>query len=117
MTHPELIYKVSSGEIFAQSAAAGHFVGMPVDLADGYLHFSTATQLGETLRRYFAGQAGLALFSVAAVPLGDALKWEVSRGGDLFPHLYDPLPMSAIIEKATISVAADGTVTLPGWVR
>lgn len=117
MTHPELIYKVSSAEIFAQSETAGHFVGMPVDLADGYLHFSTAPQLGETLRRYFAGQAGLALFSVAAAPLGDALKWEVSRGGDLFPHLYGALPMSAIIDKAEIAVTADGAVTLPDWVR
>lgn len=117
MPHPERIYKVSSGEVFDRSLAEGQFIGMPVDLADGYLHFSTAAQLGETLRRYFAGQSALALFAVAAPPLGDALKWEVSRGGDLFPHLYAPLEMSAVLERATIAVAEDGSVTLPDWVR
>lgn len=117
MADPDLIYKVSTGDVFAASEAAGTFLGMPVDAADGYLHFSTAAQLGETLRRYFAGQSGLALFSVAVSPLGEALKWEVSRGGDLFPHLYAPLSMSAVRDKAVIAVATDGSVTLPDWVR
>ena len=111
------IYKVCTGEIYEASLASGRFLGMPVDHKDGYLHFSTAAQLRETLRLYFAGQSDLALFSVATEPLGEALKWEPSRGGDLFPHLFADLPMTAIADHARIAVAADGTVDLPDWVR
>lgn len=111
------IYKVCTGEVYDASLAAGRFLGMPVDHKDGYLHFSTAAQLRETLRLYFAGQSDLALFSVATAPLGEALKWEPSRGGDLFPHLFADLPMTAIADQARIAVAADGTVDLPDWVR
>ena len=110
------IYKVCSAAIYAESVAAGRFVGMPIDVADGYLHFSTAAQLRETLRLYFAGQDGLALFAVAAAPLGGTLKWEASRGGHLFPHVYGGLPMSRVEAHAVIAVAADGTVALPDWV-
>lgn len=110
------IYKVCSREVFAESLQVGRFVGMPVDLADGYLHFSTAGQLRETLRRYFAGQGGLVLFGVAVAPLGNALKWEASRGGDLFPHLYGELAMRDIGQQAVISVAVDGDADLPDWV-
>lgn len=111
------IYKVCSGEVYDASVAAGRFLGMPVDHADGYLHFSTATQLRDTLRLYFAGQSGLALFSVPTAPLGDDLKWEPSRGGELFPHLFADLPMTAIEAHALIDVSADGSVDLPDWVR
>lgn len=111
------IYKVCSGEVYDASLAAGRFLGMPVDHKDGYLHFSTAAQLRETLRLYFAGEADLALFSVATDPLGTDLKWEPSRGGDLFPHLFAELPMTSVAENARITVAADGTVDLPDWVR
>jgi uncharacterized protein (DUF952 family) len=90
---------------------------MPVDHADGYVHFSTAEQLRETLRRHFAGQAGLVLFAVEAEPLGAALRWEPSRGGALFPHLYGELEMAALTERATISVGTDGEADLPEWVR
>lgn len=110
------IYKVCSGEVFSASVAAGQFVGMPIDLTDGYLHFSTAAQLRETLRLYFAGQSGLALFAVATAPLGAALRWEASRGGDLFPHLYAALPMDQVLHHAVIAVAANGSVELPDWV-
>ena len=110
------IYKVCSGEVYDASLAAGHFLGMPVDHKDGYLHFSTAAQLRDTLRLYFAGETDLALFSVQSAPLGDNLKWEPSRGGDLFPHLFAELPMTAIVDYQRIDVAADGTVDLPGWV-
>ncbi len=116
-SHIETIYKVCSREVFAASVAAGRFLGAPIDLADGYLHFSTAAQLRETLRLYFAGEADLALFAVAAAPLGATLRWEASRGGELFPHLYAELPMAEIGETATSAVAADGAVELPGWVR
>lgn len=117
MPTPDFVYKVVSRAVFYASDPAGAFVGMPIDLEDGYVHFSTATQLGETLRLHFAGQGDLVVFSVRTGDLGAALRWEPSRGGQLFPHLYGELPMSAIVKSATVSVAADGGVTLPEWVR
>ena len=117
MRNPEFIYKVTSREVFDASLAAGRFVGMPVDHADGYLHFSTAAQLRETLRLYFAGQSDLVLFALKALDFGAELRWEPSRGGALFPHLFGDLPMSAMTESTTISVAADGNVQLPDWVK
>jgi len=117
MAHPEFIYKVADGAVYEASLAAGSFVGQPVDLADGYIHFSTAAQLPETIRRYFAGADNQVLFQVAAAPLGPALKWEPSRGGELFPHLYGPLPMSEVREALRLDVPDDGLVALPGWVR
>ena len=117
MRNPEFIYKITSREAFDASLTAGRFVGMPVDHADGYLHFSTAAQLRETLRLYFAGQADLVLFALKASDFGGELRWEPSRGGALFPHLFGNLPMSAVTDSATISVAADGSVQLPDWVK
>jgi uncharacterized protein (DUF952 family) len=113
----DFIYKVASREIYDASLAAGSFVGQPIDLNDGYIHFSTAPQLGETIRLYFAGLAGQVLFQVPTAPLGDALKWEASRGGDLFPHLYAMLPMSAVSNMTPLDVPADGRVALPDWVK
>lgn len=111
------IFKVTSREVFEQSREAGSFIGMPIDRADGYVHFSTASQLAETLRLHFAGENDLVLFAVDPGPLGDALKWEASRGGALFPHLYGALPMTAVGEASPIAVEADGSVELPEWAR
>jgi uncharacterized protein (DUF952 family) len=115
--NPDFIYKVAAGEVYDASVAAGHFLGQPVDHADGYIHFSTAAQLSETIRLYFAGLAGQVLFQVAALPLGAALRWEPSRNGALFPHLYGELPMSAVLNLARIDVPADGRLQLPDWVK
>jgi len=112
----EFIYKVASREIYEASLAAGSFVGQPIDLKDGYIHFSSAAQLAETIRLYFAGLADQVLFQVPAAPLGEALKWEASRGGDLFPHLFAPLSMSSVSNMTLLDVPADGIVSLPGWV-
>lgn len=117
MPVPELVYKIATEELAAEAARTGVLAGMPVDREDGYIHFSTAAQLPETLARHFRGRGGLALLAVRAAALGEALRWEPSRGGQLFPHLYGPLPMSAVAHRATIEVAADGACTLPGWVR
>lgn len=117
MATTEFIYKVASREIYEASLAAGSFVGQPIDLKDGYIHFSSAAQLGETIRLYFAGLADQVLFQVPAAPLGDALKWEASRGGDLFPHLFATLPMASVSNMAGLDVPPDGIVTLPGWVK
>jgi len=90
------IYKIASRDLWAQAEKAGTFTGAPVDIADGYIHFSTHEQVRETAAKHFAGQTDLLLISVDADVLGDALTYEVSRGGALFPHLYAALPLSAV---------------------
>ncbi len=84
----QLIYKIVPEELWRQSEANGVFEGAPVDLADGYIHFSTAVQVRETAGKHFKGQNGLLLAAFETQAFGDKLKWEPSRGGDLFPHLY-----------------------------
>ncbi|HQT40211.1 MAG TPA: DUF952 domain-containing protein [Acidocella sp.] len=91
-----LAYKVLTAGQWAD-LQAGVFAGAPVDVADGYVHLSTAEQLGETLAKHFAGQTGLVVAAVDLDRLGDAVKWEVSRGGALFPHLYGRLTMAAVV--------------------
>ena len=117
MQTPQFIYKVASRAVFEASFAAGRFTGMPIDLSDGYIHFSTALQLAETLRLHFAGQGDLMLFAIRCADHAAGLRWEPSRGGALFPHLYRELPMSAMVQSAPLAVAADGAVALPDWVR
>ncbi len=85
------IYKIFQGSEWADLDANGQTLGAPIDLADGYIHFSTAAQAAETAAKYFAGVDGLMLVAFETDQLGDAIKWEPSRGGDLFPHLYRPL--------------------------
>ena len=92
---PETIYKILDAAEWDEARARGRYDGSEVDRRDGYIHFSTAAQVEETARRHFAGRDGLVLVAVVADALGPALKWEPSRGGDLFPHLYGPLPVSA----------------------
>jgi uncharacterized protein (DUF952 family) len=94
-------FKILTADQWQQFEAEGVFLGAAVDLADGYIHLSTADQLEETLAKHFAGQADLIIAEIDLSGFGDALKWEVARGGALFPHLYAPLPMSAV--KGTIT--------------
>ncbi len=91
------IYKVVTTAQWREAETTGAFAGAPVDLADGYIHFSTAEQLEGTLAKHFAGQTNLLLIIVEAAAFGDALKWEPSRGGQLFPHLYAPLPVTSAL--------------------
>ena len=114
---PEFIYKVASREVFDASREAGRFLGQPVDHADGFIHFSTAEQLGETIRLYFAGLGDQVLFQVAAAPLGAALRWEPSRNGALFPHLYGELDMETVLNTAFVDVPEDGRLQMPDWVK
>ena len=90
-------YKVLTAEQFDQFKADGVFKGAPVDLADGYIHMSTREQAADTVAKHFAGQDRLVMLMIDLAPFGDAVKWEVSRGGQLFPHLYDVLPLSAVV--------------------
>ena len=102
------IYKVMDQTAWNAFQAAGSFTGAPVDVADGFIHFSAAHQVQGTLDKHFAGAAGLWLIAIDAGRLGPALKWEVSRGGDLFPHLYASLSLSAVIGAAPLPMAPDG---------
>jgi uncharacterized protein (DUF952 family) len=90
------IYKIVSAAEWRAAEAAGVFQGAAIDLADGYIHFSSAAQAEETAAKHFAGKDDLLLVAIDAEKLGDALKWEVSRGGALFPHLYAPLSLDAV---------------------
>jgi uncharacterized protein (DUF952 family) len=103
-----LIYKLLDQPAWDAALAQGVFTGSAVDLADGFIHFSTATQASETARRYFSGHADLMLVAVDAERLGEALRWEPSRGGDLFPHLYGPLPTAAAVSARPLALGADG---------
>lgn len=95
-------YKILTADQWAHFQSKGAFTGAPVDLADGYIHMSTADQLGETLAKHFAGQTGLVIAMIDLTQLGDALKWEVSRGGALFPHYYGTLPIAAVVETKPV---------------
>lgn len=106
------IYKILAREEWAAAEAAGAFAGSAVDLTDGYIHFSTAAQAPETARRHFAGQAGLVVLEIEAGDLGEALVWEPSRGGDLFPHLYGPLPIDRVRAVTDAPLGADGVPNL-----
>jgi uncharacterized protein (DUF952 family) len=108
-----LVYKISPCEAWRAAEDAGVFRGAPVDVADGFIHFSAAHQVRETAARHFAGQADLVLVAVDADALGAALIWEVSRGGDRFPHLFAPLPMSAVRSVVDLPLGADGRHVFP----
>jgi uncharacterized protein (DUF952 family) len=103
-----LIYKLLDAAAWRAAEAEGSFTGSPVDLADGFIHFSTAAQARETARRYFRGASDLLLLEVDTGGLGAALKWEPSRGGDLFPHLYGPMPASAVRRIEALALDTEG---------
>lgn len=105
-----MIYKILTTDQWHSLQAAGETAGAPVDVADGFVHFSTAQQAAETAARHFAGQAGLWLLAMDADALGDALKWEPSRGGALFPHLYGPLRMADVIWSRALPLGPDGHI-------
>jgi uncharacterized protein (DUF952 family) len=97
LRHPATAYKILTADQWAQFEADGVFLGAPVDLADGYIHLSAADQLQGTLDKHFAGQSGLVIAEVDLTALGETVKWEVSRGNALFPHIYGALPMAAVL--------------------
>jgi uncharacterized protein (DUF952 family) len=107
------IYKICPEALWREAEAAGRFGGAPVDQADGFIHFSTASQAVETAAKHFAGRSGLLLVAVEAGRLGDALRYEVSRGGALFPHLYAPLPLAAVKWVKPLPLGTDGRHLFP----
>ncbi|ABD09306.1 Protein of unknown function DUF952 [Rhodopseudomonas palustris HaA2] len=102
------IYKICDASAWREAEEAGVYRGSADDGRDGFIHFSTAEQLAGTLARHFAGQTGLKLIAVDAEGLGPALRWEPSRGGELFPHLYGELHLGAVTGIRDIATFADG---------
>jgi len=110
---PTTIYKICSAELWRDAQRAGLFHGAPPDQRDGFIHFSTAAQVVETAAKHFAGAAGQVLVAVDAGLLDGALKWEPSRGGDLFPHLYGALPLAAVLWAVPLTLGAGGLHVFP----
>ena len=111
-----LIYKIFRASEWEAFAAQGSTLGAPIDLADGFIHFSTAAQVAETAARHFAGEAGLVLCAVETARFGPELKWEPSRGGALFPHLYREIDATDLIWTEPLPLGPQGHV-LPEAVR
>jgi uncharacterized protein (DUF952 family) len=110
---PTVIYKICQAQEWRDAARARVFRGAAVDRRDGFIHFSTAEQVAETAARHFAGADGLVLVAVDAEALGGALKWEPSRGGTLFPHLYGALSLDAVAWTAPLPLGSDGRHVFP----
>lgn len=108
-----LIYKICETELWAQALADGRFPGAPVDRADGYIHFSTAAQVRETAAKHFAGRTGLLLIAVDDATLGPDLRYEPSRGGDLFPHLYGEWRAADVAWVRPLPLGPDGRHVFP----
>lgn len=106
-------YKVLTADQMAVLERDQVFTGAPIDLTDGYIHLSTHAQLTETVDRHFMGQTGLWVAAVDLEALGDAVKWESSRGGQLFPHIHGDLPLSVVFAYSPLERDAAGQVKLP----
>lgn len=110
---PELIYKITTAEQWAEAEQLGKFRGAPIDIRDGYIHFSTAEQVRETARLHFSGQDNLLLVAVDPRLFGEKLKYEASRGGQLFPHLYDELTLDSVVWSRHLPLGEDGIHNFP----
>ena len=105
------IYKVCDGGSWEDAKQAGKFIGAEVDLQDGYIHFSTASQLRDTLARHFASRDGLVLLKIEISQLD--IIWETARNGDLFPHLYDHLPLTSVVAEHRLDLSPNGDHIVP----
>ena len=107
-----IAYKVLAADEWA-ALAAGSFQGAPIDKADGFIHLSTAAQLTETVDRHFSGQKDLVIAAIDLAALGQSVRWEPSRHGQLFPHVYAPLTLKVVIAWCAVERLDGGTVRLP----
>ncbi len=110
---PKLIYKILTKTQWQTAMPFEHLPSIPIDAADGFVHLSTAAQLTKTLEIYFAGQSDLKILAISSQRVSTNLRWEPSRGGELFPHLYTSLKMSDIEWQTVLSVSKDGKCQLP----
>ncbi len=111
--YPLAIYHMCTSEEWRAAEAVGAYNGSSQDAADGFIHFSTEAQVVTSAAKHRAGQTGLVLLSVDPAALGEALKWEEARGGDLFPHLYGPLPVTAVSAADDLPLGPDGRHVFP----
>ena len=111
-----LVYKICPRALWREAEEAGRFTGAPVDHADGFIHFSTAEQVAGTAARHFADVPDLLLVAVEADDLGSRLRFEPSRGGALFPHLYGELPVSAVRSVVDLPLGEDGRHVFPAGI-
>ncbi len=109
----DVIYHMCRADEWAAALETGSYPGSSQDQADGFIHFSTKEQVWTSAAKHRRGQDGILLLAVRTADLGDALKWEPSRGGALFPHLYGPLPVSAAIEATPLALGDDGVHVFP----
>ena len=107
------IYKIVPALLWQEARRTGQFAGAPVDLTDGFIHFSTREQVAETAARHFEGQKDLLLVAVDGKALGDKLVYEPSRAGALFPHLYAPLTLDAVLWEKPLPLGVDGRHVFP----
>jgi uncharacterized protein (DUF952 family) len=108
------IYKIASANLWHEAESQGRFTGAPIDLADGFIHFSTAEQTRETVALHFKGQDELVIAAIDTDKLTEPVKWEASRGGALFPHLYAALPLEAVAWVKPLPMKEDGTHDFTG---
>ena len=113
MRAEKIIYKISPRTAWEEAEQKGKFEGAPIDLQDGFIHFSAVDQVAETASKHFAGENDLLLVAVDATSLGDTLKWEVSRGGALFPHLYANLSMESVLWVKPMPLSDNGRHQIP----
>ena len=113
MVSSAIIYKICARTEWREAERAGQYLGSAADLADGFIHLSATEQVQGTADKHFAGQADLVLVSVSVDRLAPALRWEPSRGGVLFPHLYGPLPLTAVVGVVDLPLGADGIHHVP----
>lgn len=107
----DVVFKIAPAALWREAVEKGSFTGSPVDVKDGFIHFSTRAQVVETAAKHFAGVTDLVLVAVAITGL--ELRWEPSRAGDLFPHLYDELPLGAVRWVRPLPLGADGVHEFP----
>ncbi len=107
------IYRIVAADVWQRAEQSGSFAGTEHDVRDGFIHFSTAEQVAETAARHYAGQTNLLLVTVSVMRLGSALRWEPSRGGALFPHLYADLPLIAVTRVDPLPLDANGVHLFP----
>jgi uncharacterized protein (DUF952 family) len=113
LSSPTRLYKIIDRSAWTEASTAPHWLGSALDRRDGYIHFSTAAQLGDTLALHFAGRDDLLVLEFDPTPWGDRLMWEPSRGGALFPHLYAPLAVSQALRMWPVRVEPGGVCGLP----
>ena len=107
------VYKIVTADLWRAAVDSGVFAGAGIDLKDGFIHLSTAAQARRTAKLHFEGQANLVLVAADGPSLGEALRYEPSRDGDLFPHLYGPLPLAAVLSVRPLPLGPDGNHVFP----